>query len=79
MKTITKQKTFPCNPYYLRDFWSKEMIELFEKRINSIIKTFANGNKVKWEVKEKLIRNPRTRKVVRREAVLTIKWKEEVK
>ena len=79
MKRLTKQKTLPIATCFSREWWSKEMIETFQKHIERLSKKYANGNKVKWEVKEKLIRSPKTRKVIRREAVLTIKWKEEVK
>ena len=77
MAIKTKQKTISCNPYYLRDFWSKEMIDSFKIIITRLSNEYANGKTLDWEIKEKFIRNPRTRKVVRKEAVLTIKWKEE--
>ena len=77
MAIKTKQKTISCNPYYLRDLWSKEMIDSFKIIITRLSNEYANGKTLDWEIKEKFIRNPRTRKVVRKEAVLTIKWKEE--
>ena len=71
-----KQKTIQISTYWLKEWWSDAEIDSFTRLLAKLSNEYANGKKLKYEIKRKRIRNPRTKKVIRTEAVLTIKWKE---
>lgn len=71
-----KQKTIQIPTYWLKEWWSDVEIDSFTQLLAKLSNEYANGQKLKYEIKRKRIRNPKTKKVVRTEAVLTIKWKE---